>query len=168
MVKKVTMDCVECKVFNIVRILLGWTFLWAFVDKLWGLGFATAADKSWLSGVSPTTGFLQFASKGPLSGIFHSVAGSVVVDWLFMLGLLLIGFALLLGVGRKVAGYMGAVLMVLIWLAVLPPEHNPIVDEHIIYAVLLVGLARTKHFGLWSLHAWWKNTVLVKKYAWLE
>ena len=31
---------------GVVRILLGFTFLWAFVDKTFGLGFATT--KAWL------------------------------------------------------------------------------------------------------------------------
>ncbi|MBI2577711.1 MAG: hypothetical protein HYV77_02605, partial [Candidatus Wildermuthbacteria bacterium] len=43
---------------GIVRISIGWIFFWAFIDKLWGLGFATAAGNSWLNGGSPTTTFL--------------------------------------------------------------------------------------------------------------
>jgi len=39
-----------------MRILLGIIFLWAFVDKLFGLGFATSSAKSWLGGASPTSG----------------------------------------------------------------------------------------------------------------
>ncbi len=31
--------------------------------------------------------------------------------------------------------------MMLMWLAVLPPENNPVVDEHIVYALVLVLLA---------------------------
>ena len=27
--------------------------IWAFMDKLWGLGFSTTVDKSWLGGASP-------------------------------------------------------------------------------------------------------------------
>ena len=29
------------RVFGILRVAMGWTFLWAFIDKLFGLGFAT-------------------------------------------------------------------------------------------------------------------------------
>jgi hypothetical protein len=40
------------------RIALGWTFLWAFTDKLLGLGFATEPQNAWIRGGSPTFGFL--------------------------------------------------------------------------------------------------------------
>ena len=49
-----------------IRISLGWIFLWAFVDKLFGLGFATPSARSWLNGGSPTKGFLANAATGPL------------------------------------------------------------------------------------------------------
>ena len=87
----------------LLRIGLGWIFLWAFIDKVFGLGFATEAGKHWLTGASPTMGFLKFGTKGPLAGVFQAMAGSPVVDWLFMLGLLLIGLALILGIGMKIA-----------------------------------------------------------------
>jgi len=124
-----------------LRITLGLILLWAFLDKLWGLGFATAADKSWLLGTSPTAGFLQFAAKGPFAPLYQAMAGSLVVDLLFMLGLLLIGLSLIFGIGIRIAGYSGALLMFLMWTAVLPPEHHPFLDEHIVYGIILLTLA---------------------------
>jgi thiosulfate dehydrogenase [quinone] large subunit len=79
----------------LTRISLGLIFLWAFFDKLLGLGFATASDSSWILGTSPTTGFLQFATKGPFATVFQSMAGNMVVDYLFMAGLLFIGICLI-------------------------------------------------------------------------
>jgi len=124
-----------------LRIVMGWLFLWPFLDKLLGLGFATEADAAWIRGGSPTFGFLTFGSSGPLAPVFQSLAGNPIVDFLFMAGLLLIGLALLLGVGVRIAGISGAVLVLLMWLAYLPPEHNPLIDEHVAYAIALVGLA---------------------------
>ena len=43
---------------SILRISMGFIFLWAFIDKLFGLGFSTASDKSWLSGISLTQNYL--------------------------------------------------------------------------------------------------------------
>src|SRR6187455_2867704 len=60
-----------------IRLALGWVFLWAFLDKLFGLGFATPADRAWFNGGSPTNGFLGSA-KGPFSGFYHSIAGTGV------------------------------------------------------------------------------------------
>ena len=117
---------------------MGLIFLWAFFDKLFGLRFATSPDKSWLAGGSPTYGFLTMAAKGPLSPISNAIAGNLFVDWLFMMGLFLIGVALVFGVMVNVASYSGALLMFLMWSAVLPPENNPVLDDHIIYALVLI------------------------------
>lgn len=148
----------------LLRITLGWVFLWAFLDKTFGLGFSTAPEKAWLAGSSPTYGFLAMATTGPFADLFKGLAGSAVVDWLFMLGLLGIGTALLLGVAMRIASYAGALLVFLMWLAVLPPAHNPLIDEHIVYlfALLLLGSAQAGHtLGLGKL---WGKTKLVQKW----
>ena len=41
-------------VLGLLRLIIGWVFFWAFIDKVFGLGFATTAEKAWLAGVSPT------------------------------------------------------------------------------------------------------------------
>lgn len=153
---------------GLLRITLGWIFLWPFLDKLFGLGFTTPAERAWLAGGSPTTGFLKAATTGPFAGIFQSVAGSVFVDWLFMLGLLLIGLALILGIGTKIAGYSGALLMLLMWLAVLPPEHNPVIDEHIIYGLLLITFTFIPVGEYLGFGKQWKKMSIVKNHPILE
>ena len=40
------------------RLALGWIFLWAFLDKLFGLGHSTPSTGAWINGGSPTKGFL--------------------------------------------------------------------------------------------------------------
>ncbi|MDQ5954726.1 MAG: thiosulfate dehydrogenase (quinone) large subunit [Patescibacteria group bacterium] len=131
------------KLFSIttLRLLMGFIFLWAFLDKTFGLGFATSPEKSWLSGGSPTTGFLGNAVKGPLADFFHSLAGNVMVDYLFMFGLLFIGLTLLSNKFVKWGGLAGIVMMMLMYFALLLPENNPFVDEHLVYAVLLGVIA---------------------------
>ena len=57
----------ENLIWGILRLALGWIFLWAFLDKVFGLGFATTPEKSWINGVSPTYGFLKFGTTGILS-----------------------------------------------------------------------------------------------------
>ena len=123
-------------VFIALRLSMSFIFLWAFFDKLLGLGFATTADKAWINGGSPTTGFLSFGVKGPFAEIFHSLAGVAVVDWLFMLGLLFIGVTLLLNKYVVWGSLAGVVMMSLMWLALLFPENNPIIDENIVYALV--------------------------------
>ncbi|MDP2812198.1 MAG: DoxX family membrane protein [bacterium] len=152
----------------ILRILLGWIFFWAFLDKLFGLGLATAKEQSWLNNISPTANFLRFAVSGPFKELFQNLAGLAIVDWLFMLGLLLIGLALILGIATKIATYSGVLMLFLMYLATLPLEHNPIIDEHIIYIFTLFVLKSTKAADNFGLGNWWKNTKLVQKYKFLE
>ena len=85
-----------------------------------------------------------------------------------MMGLLLIGLALLLGIARKIACYSGVLLLVLMWLGLLWPEHHPFLDEHIVYSIVLVGLSFVKAGHWWGLGKWWSGTELVKKYWFLE
>ncbi len=120
---------------------MSFIFLWAFADKTFGLGYATTADKSWLAGGSPTSGFLLHGTHGPLAEFFQSLAGHDIVDWLFMLGLLGIGLGLLLRRYIKWAAIAGIILMLLMYLAAFPSENNPIIDEHVIYLLVLAVLA---------------------------
>ncbi|MFA4831190.1 MAG: hypothetical protein WC862_01740 [Patescibacteria group bacterium] len=154
--------------FGILRIFIGWIFFWSFIDKVWGLGFETAADKAWIVGASPTFGFLKFATKGPFAGIFQAMAGSAFVDWLFMIGLLSIGLALIFGIGIRIAAYSGSIMLILMWLAALPPEHNPIIDEHIIYILVLFILSSVDAGQYLGLGRWWGERLAVKKNKWLK
>ncbi|PIT92910.1 MAG: hypothetical protein COU06_02930 [Candidatus Harrisonbacteria bacterium CG10_big_fil_rev_8_21_14_0_10_38_8] len=159
------MNKLERVFWGVLRIFMGWIFFWAFIDKVWGLGFTTAPEKSWLSGGSPTAGFLSFATKGPFGDIFKSLAGNPIVDWLFMVGLLFIGLCLMLGVGVKLASYSGVAMLLLMYLAgFIPPEHNPVLDDHIIYSVVLLGFPLYNAGRFWGLGEWWQNTTLVRKY----
>ena len=127
-------------VFLSLRFVMSFIFLWAFFDKVFGLGFATTQAKSWLNDGSPTLGFLSH-SVGPFSGIFQSLAGLPVIDWLFMLGLLFVGLTLLLNRFVFWGAIAGALMVILMWLAVLPPPNNPIIDDHIVYALVFALIA---------------------------
>lgn len=153
---------------GILRLSMGLIFLWAFVDKVWGLGFATAPENAWMLGGSPTTGFLQFGVHGPFAEIFNSMAGSVLIDWLFMLGLLFVGVTLTLGILVKFGAYVGALMLVLMYFALIPPEHHPFIDDHLVYAFIMLAVAwgnAGKYFGL-GRH--WGNTALVQRHEWLR
>lgn len=155
-------------VWAATRISLGWIFLWAFLDKTFGLGFATASEDAWVNGGSPTFGYLNFGTEGK---VFHDTFAGMsgpVADWLFMVGLLGIGLALILGIGMRIAAAAGAAMLVLMWLAALRLEHNPFMDDHLIYAMVLVGLAMAKAGDTWGLGRQWRRTGLVGRYRFLE
>ncbi|MFG1969746.1 hypothetical protein ACGFJC_10540 [Nonomuraea fuscirosea] len=128
-------------VWALARIALGWIFLWAFLDKTFGWGFATPAAKAWINGGSPTTGFLKGTGENALGGLFSALAGQAWVDWLFMAGLAGVGLALVLGLGTRIAAGAGTAMLLLMWAAELPLTTNPFMDDHIVYAIVLVGLA---------------------------
>jgi thiosulfate dehydrogenase [quinone] large subunit len=162
------------QVLAVLRIAFGFTFLWAFFDKLLALGFSTGkapngtvdrfGDAAWIHGGSPTQGFLAFGADGPFTDFYHSIAGAAWADWLFMIGLLGIGTALTLGVGLRIAGFSGALLYVLMWSVVLPPANNPLIDEHILGAITLIALALLHAGHTWGLGRWWNNTEVVEHY----
>ena len=148
------------------RLCLGWTFLWPFLDKTFGLGHETPSADAWLSGGNPTKGFLS-GSVGPFSGIYHDIAGAGLVNVLFMVGLLGIGVALLLGVAMWPACIAGATMLVLMWSASLPPANNLFMDDHIIYALVLIGLAAVGAGKTLGLAERWARTGVVQRYSWL-
>ena len=156
----------------VLRIAFGLTFLWAFVDKLLALGFSTGYDETgkldrfgdaaWINGASPTEGFLKFGADGPFQGFYNSIAGAALVDWLFMLGLLGIGLALTLGIATRLACAAGALLYLMMWTVVLPPENNPVLDDHILGAISLVVLALLNAGDTWGLGKRLAGTRLVQ------
>ena len=151
-----------------LRLSLGWIFLWAFLDKTFGLGHETASKAAWIHGGSPTQGFLAFAATGPFKGTYHDIAGQGWADWLFMIGLLGIGTALILGIAMRIAAASGALLLVLMWTAVLPPENNVFMDDHLVYAMTLVLIAALGA-GRWlGLGARWEQLPLVQRQPWLR
>lgn len=155
-------------VLGILRVFMGLIFLWAFFDKLLGLGFTTTPDKAWIAGGSPTFGFLSFGVHGPLADFYHSIAGSGLVEWLFMLGLLFIGLTLTFGFATRLGTLAGAIMMALMYSALIPPENNPFIDEHLIYifVMLLLHLSDSgKYFGFGNA---WSRTKLVQKYSILK
>ena len=157
-----------------LRIGFGLTFLWAFLDKTFALGFHTGYDQTgqldrfgdaaWINGGSPTEGFLKFGADGPFKGFYNSIGGTVWADTLFMLALLGIGLALTLGIGMRIAAAAGALLYVLMWTVALPPENNPVIDEHILGALTLIVLAMFYAGDTWGLGRWWSQRSVVKKH----
>jgi thiosulfate dehydrogenase [quinone] large subunit len=161
-----------------LRLALGFEFLWAFLDKTFGLGYSTSSAQAWINGGSPTKGFLSGANVGPFQGIFRSLAGVPGMDWLFMAGLLGVGLAFILGVAIRPAAVSGALLLALMWAAVWVPAKvaggqpsgstNPIVDEHIvgIFGFIVVGALAS--WGVGYLGRKWSSLRIVKSHSWLR
>ena len=148
--------------------------LWAFIDKMFALGFATGRQDdgtidffgaaAWLNGGSPTFGFLKFGTRGPFADFFAGMAGAWWADLLFMLGLLGVGIGFTLGIALRPAAAAGVVLMAMIWASALWPERNPVIDQHVIYSATMVALAASNAGARWGLGAAWARTSIVTSY----
>ncbi|GAA3791509.1 DoxX family membrane protein [Streptomyces phyllanthi] len=165
-------------VFAGLRLLTGFVFLWAFLDKTFGFGYATPSGKGWIDGGSPTKGFLSGVAVGPMESTFHDWAGAAWANWLFMLGLGGIGLALIAGIGLRLAAVAGTAMMALMWIAEWPPARhlsdgsasmstNPFADYHLVYAVVLIALAAAGAGATWGLGRAWARLPFVSRNRWL-
>ncbi len=165
------------KALGALRIATGFIFLWAFLDKTFGLHYATPSAKAWIHGGSPTKGFLSSVDVGPFQSMFHSMAGTWWANSLFMLGLLGIGLALTAGVAMRIAATSGVVLVAGMWLATYPlaqftsagepsGSNNPLVDDHFLEALVMIVLALTYAGATWGLGRRWARIPFVANHRW--
>ena len=116
-----------------LRLSLGWLFFYSGITKVF--------DASWSA-----AGYLAGAKTFP--ALFQWFASPANIGWVNFLnewGLTLIGAALLAGLFVRLASFAGVLLMALYYLSALdfpyPNAHSFIVDEHVIYALILFFFA---------------------------
>jgi len=169
---------------SITRIGLGFVFLWAFLDKLIGLGFATCrttaddasftiatmCEKAWLQGGHVTEGYLVYGGNpnSPFHDFFVNLGGDRWTDWPFMLGLLGVGLALMLGIGTRIGAWAGSAMLLFMYMTQMWPANNPILDDHIayIFAIFAIVWLEFSRQSL-GLGGWWRKLPIVQKNPWL-
>ncbi|MDP2593315.1 MAG: DoxX family protein [bacterium] len=127
----------------LLRLSLGWLMFYAGVTKI--------ADPNWSA-----AGYLQGAKTFPgFFSWFLEPSILPVINFINEWGLTLLGVSLIFGVCVRLSGVLGAALMMLYYFPVLdfpyPNAHSYIVDEHIIYASVLLLFATVnagRVFGL--------------------
>ena len=142
----------------LLRLGIGWVLFYAGWSKVVTY-FTDAPDFT-------AAGFLSHL-QGPFGGLFSSLAGNTLVDYLNAYGLLLIGIALLLGVLVRWSASWGIVLMALYYLAGFPPEHAFVVDDHIVYILVLIVLSAVGAGRSLGLDASLEKSEVVKSNPWL-
>lgn len=114
----------------LLRLLMGWIFLWAGFDKAVN-GFTAE-------------GFLLHATSGPLDSWFVDLGGSAtalsLIDPLVTYGQIAMGLALVLGVATRLTLVFAAIMMFLFYLAQFPPEHDLFVDYYLVYIAVYLML----------------------------
>ncbi|MDT0347071.1 hypothetical protein [Streptomyces litchfieldiae] len=163
----------------LLRIATGAIFLWAFLDKTFGLGYTTPSERAWVNGGSPAGGYLSGVTVGPLESTFNSWAGDVWVDWLYMAGMGGVGVALVAGVALRFTAVAGTLMMTFLWLSQFPPARhlsdgsesgstNPLVDQHVVYAASMIVLALCSAGRVWGLGRVWERLPIVGRFSWLR
>lgn len=116
-----------------LRIAIGWLFLYAGLTKVF--------DSSWSA-----AGYLNSAKS--FHGLYAWFATDANIGWVNFVnewGLTIIGVLLILGIWVRWASWGGVVLMVLYYFPVLDfpkaGEHSFLIDEHIIYILVLLVVA---------------------------
>lgn len=150
-------------VLGIIRIVLGFMMVWAFFDKLLGLGMLTTPENAIVNGGSPTAYYLSELVSGPFEGLFNAIAGNAVVDFLLMAGLIAIGVAMMLGIASRLSTVGMVVMMVLMYMLCIPPSDNPLVDYHIVYALAALAVFYLGGYRALGLQDRWEGIGMVKR-----
>jgi thiosulfate dehydrogenase [quinone] large subunit len=85
-----------------------------------------------------------------------------------MLGLLAIGVAFTFGITTRLAAAAAAIMYLLMWTVVLPPENSPITDDHtigLLVAIVLGLFGAGRYLGLGR---WWERQQIVQRFSILK
>lgn len=140
----------------LLRIALGWLFFWAGITKV--INPAWSAE-GYLKGAKTFTGFYGWLTQSSMLPVVNFIN-----EW----GLVLLGISLILGIGVRLSSLLGTLLMILYYIPILqfpyPNPHSFLVDEHIIYALLLLYLAAIQAGRAWGLEVWCSRLPLCSKF----
>lgn len=127
----------------LLRVSMGWVYLYA-------------GSKLLLNPSNSAAGYLQGAKT--FTGIYHWLAGSDIVSVITFINewaLFLLGVSLVLGIFVRWSSILGAILMLLFYFPVLQFPYigttSFIIDEHIVYALVLILLGALGAGHIWGL-----------------
>jgi len=145
----------------LLRLSLAWVFLYAASHQVLVPDWSVA-------------GFLN--STKTFNGLFTLFTGPVlapIISFLVAYGHLLIGLSLLLGLAVRISAVFGILLMLLYWMAhmdfpYISNTNNLIVDDHIVYALVLALLIVTRAGHIYGLDSWAATQDGIKNSKWLN
>ena len=132
-----------------LRLAMGWMMFYAGITKILNPNWSAAG---YLQGAKTFAVFYQWLA-GPSIVPFINF----VNEW----GLTLLGASLILGIFVRLSSMLGVLLMLLYYIPALSfpyVEHGYIVDEHIIYALVLLFFAVVRAGRIWGLDAIRRST----------
>lgn len=139
----------------ILRVSLGWVMLYAGLVKVLDPNWSAAG---YLQNAKTFSGFFQWFAQPDILPITNFVN-----EW----GLTLLGVSLILGLFVRFSSILGAGLMLLYYFPVLTfpyiAPHSFIIDDHIIYALILIFFAIIQAGKHYSLYNWCVNLPICSK-----
>ncbi|WP_248896789.1 DoxX family protein [Haloplanus halobius] len=155
----------------LLRLVMGWTLFQGGITKVVTYLDADPSN-NWTA-----AGYLTNLPEGnPFTTLFASMAGNPLIDMLNMWGLTLTGLAIILGAFLRWSAFWGAVMMLFYWLASLqggllaglPIAHGWVVDDHLVYVILLFGLGAFGAGRILGVDAVLEDTSVVRNHPWLK
>lgn len=139
----------------VLRLAVGWMMFYAGITKVLNPAWTSAG---YLKGAKTFVGFYSWLTQPNILP---------TVDFLNKWGLTLLGVSLILGVFVKFSSRLGALLMLLYYFPILdgwkPNASSFLVDQHIIYAALLMFFVSLKAGRTWGLEKWCAKLPLCKR-----
>lgn len=133
----------------LLRISMGWVFLFAAIRQIPNPDWSAVG---FLSGATTFPAFFELMATPPFLPIINAL-----IPWVH----LLIGLALILGIGVRLGAIAGAALMFLYYLPRLDGfmvgPNNFIVEYHLVYTFAIVYLAAVHAGRVFGLEGWLAN-----------
>lgn len=149
---KNVMQGISTKWLFLTRLAMGWLMFYAGITKVLNPEWTAAG---------------YGASAKTFSGFYEWIVSPANVGWIDFVnqwGLTLLGISLILGIGVRLSSTLGAILMMFYYFPILEfpmvGEHSYIVDDHIIYALVLAFFAAVKAGRYYGLEVWFADKFL--------
>lgn len=130
----------------LLRVATGGMFFYAGITKV--------MDPAWTA-----AGYIKAAKTFPQ--FYQMLLDPRYIEWVDFInvwGLTILGAALILGIGVRLVSFFGIVLMILYYLPILQfpyaGAHSYIVDEHIIYSLVLFFFIAIRAGRFWGIDQW--------------
>ena len=140
----------------VLRVAMGWLIFYAGITKVLDPAWSAAG---YLANAKTFTGLFQWFARPDVLPVINFIN-----EW----GLTLLGVSLILGIGVRLSSILGAALMLLYYFPVLEfpiiPPHSYLVDDHIIYALVLVYFAAVKAGRVGGLENWCSNLPVCSRF----
>ena len=138
------------------RVSIGWVFLFAAIRQIPDPEWSAAG---FMSGAKTFPAFFQLMASPPFLPLIDAL-----IPWAH----LLIGLALILGIGMRLAAVGGAILLFLYYLPRLEfpmvGPNNFIVEYHLVYALLIIYLAAVRAGRVFGLEGWLEKQPAARDY----